>query len=68
MSENDQIERMSHVNISSLFDLEDELDLTEPPAPALELPRPKPVELLQRWELRPVARWSESPLPEEMNI
>jgi len=40
----------------------------DPPAPAVEIRRPTPIELLQRWELRPVARWSASPLPTEMSL
>ena len=55
------------MNSSHLIDdpinLDDALAPTEDrPAPALVLPRPRPVELLCRWSVRPVARRSANPL------
>ena len=55
----------SHLDDDDLIDLHDAQAPTEDrPAPAVEISRPTPVELLCRWELRPVAVRSANPLQE----
>jgi hypothetical protein len=61
---------MNHHIIDEENDLNDApstVRLTEDrPAPAVELPRPKPISEAPRWGVRPVARRSARPLPREM--
>jgi hypothetical protein len=49
------------------IDLDDALAPTEDrPEPAVELPRPKPIESIPKWGLKPVAIRSANPLEESL--
>jgi hypothetical protein len=54
--------------IDGPINLDDEPARETIPAPAVELPRPTPIDEIPKWALKKVARRSESPLPEDLLI